>query len=155
LPLLCDSTAKGGRLPQATRGCLCSTSPCALIGALHCGAPTYRARSLTPAPVAPTQREHGQISLLGGVRGATLYSLTRCPLIALPFVPLCFGGRRVAFGSTPLPPCTVPPRLAIRRVRSKCGGLSTNTLAGCLFRAGAFHAPHTFETQPKGQMSFG
>ena len=54
MPLLCDSTAKGGRLPQATRGCLCSTNPCALIGAVHCGAPTYRARSLTPAPVAPT-----------------------------------------------------------------------------------------------------
>lgn len=54
LPLLCDSTAKGGRLPQATRGGLCPTNPCALIGAVHCGAPTYRARSLTPTPTAPT-----------------------------------------------------------------------------------------------------
>lgn len=54
LPLLCDSTAKGGMLPLATRGCLCSTSPCALIGAVHCGAPTYRARSVTPTPTAPT-----------------------------------------------------------------------------------------------------
>lgn len=54
LPLLCDSTAKGGRLPLATRGGLCPTNPCALIGAVHCGAPTYRARSLTPTPTAPT-----------------------------------------------------------------------------------------------------
>jgi hypothetical protein len=168
LPLLCDSTAKGGRLPQATRGGLCPTNPCALIGAARCGVPTYRARSLTPTPTAPTlPRSHLTRAYTYGKGKASASHPCRHSVarrLRLVVLRRLRGRLRASarFKTTSRVTSALHPRALQRSPVARfsacpllvCGGSQQTPLRVVCFGRVRSTPPHTFETQPKGRLSY-